>query len=31
VRIWVYAKLERWHYLSLLKAKDTMDFERPGD
>src|SRR6202046_793727 len=25
VPIWVYAKLERWHHLSLLKAKDTMD------
>ena len=23
--IWIYAKLERWHHLSLLKAKDTMD------
>jgi hypothetical chaperone protein len=22
---WVYAKLERWHYLSFLKAKDTMN------
>jgi hypothetical chaperone protein len=22
---WVYAKLERWHYLSFLKAKDVMD------
>jgi hypothetical chaperone protein len=25
VPIWIYAKLERWHHLSLLKAKDTMD------
>jgi hypothetical chaperone protein len=25
VPIWVYAKLERWHHLSLLKAKDVMD------
>jgi hypothetical chaperone protein len=25
VPIWVYAKLERWHHLSLLKTKDTMD------
>ncbi len=25
---WVYAKLERWHHLSLLKAKDTMDLLR---
>ncbi len=25
VPMWVYAKLERWHHLSLLKAKDTMD------
>jgi hypothetical chaperone protein len=25
VPVWVYAKLERWHHLSLLKAKDTMD------
>ena len=25
VPIWVYAKLEHWHHLSLLKAKDTMD------
>ncbi len=25
VPIWVYAKLERWHHLSLLKAKDDMD------
>jgi hypothetical chaperone protein len=22
---WVYAKLERWHHLSLLRTKDTMD------
>ncbi len=22
---WVYAKLERWHYLSLLKARETMN------
>ena len=22
---WVYAKLERWHHLSLLRAKDVMD------
>jgi hypothetical chaperone protein len=22
---WVYAKLERWHHLSFLKAKDTMN------
>lgn len=22
---WVYRKLERWHYLSLLRAKDTLD------
>jgi hypothetical chaperone protein len=25
VPIWIYAKLERWHHLSLLKAKDVMD------
>jgi hypothetical chaperone protein len=25
VPIWVYVKLERWHHLSLLKAKDVMD------
>ncbi len=25
VPMWVYAKLERWHHLSLLKAKDVMD------
>jgi len=25
VPIWVYAKLERWHHLSLLKTRDTMD------
>jgi hypothetical chaperone protein len=25
VPTWVYAKLERWHYLSFLKAKDTMN------
>jgi hypothetical chaperone protein len=25
VPLWVYAKLERWHHLSLLKAKDVMD------
>ena len=25
VPIWVYAKLERWHHLSFLKAKDTMN------
>ena len=28
VPIWVYAKLERWHHLSFLKAKDTMDMLR---
>ena len=22
---WIYAKLERWHHLSFLKSKDTMD------
>jgi len=25
VPTWVYAKLERWHHLSFLKAKDTMN------
>jgi hypothetical chaperone protein len=25
---WVYSKLERWHYLSLLKARDTMEMLR---
>jgi hypothetical chaperone protein len=25
---WVYAKLERWHYLSFLKARDTMEMLR---
>lgn len=25
VPVWVYAKLERWHHLSLLKANDVMD------
>ena len=25
VPMWVYAKLERWHHLSLLKAKEVMD------
>ncbi len=25
VPAWVYAKLERWHHLSFLKAKDTMN------
>jgi hypothetical chaperone protein len=25
---WVYAKLERWHHLSLLKARDTMNLLR---
>ena len=25
VPTWVYAKLERWHHLSLLKARDTMN------
>lgn len=25
VPTWVYRKLERWHYLSLLRAKDTLD------
>lgn len=25
VPAWVYSKLERWHHLSFLKAKDTMD------
>ncbi len=25
VPTWVYAKLERWHYLSFLKAKDVMN------
>jgi hypothetical chaperone protein len=28
VPTWVYAKLERWHHLSLLKTRDTMDM--PG-
>ena len=25
---WVYSKLERWHYLSFLKARDTMEMLR---
>ena len=25
---WVYSKLERWHYLSLLKARDTIEMLR---
>ncbi|HEY7099603.1 MAG TPA: Hsp70 family protein [Terriglobales bacterium] len=25
VPAWIYMKLERWHHLSLLKSKDTMD------
>jgi hypothetical chaperone protein len=25
---WVYTKLERWHYLSFLKARDTMEMLR---
>jgi hypothetical chaperone protein len=25
---WVYSKLERWHYLSLLKGRDTMEMLR---
>ncbi|MGA8272572.1 MAG: Hsp70 family protein, partial [Candidatus Sulfotelmatobacter sp.] len=25
---WVFSKLERWHYLSLLKARDTMEMLR---
>jgi hypothetical chaperone protein len=28
VPAWVYAKLERWHHLSLLKARDTMNLLR---
>jgi hypothetical chaperone protein len=28
VPVWVYAKLERWHHLSLLKAKDLMEMLR---
>ena len=28
VPVWVYAKLERWHHLSLLKAKDVMEMLR---
>src|SRR5580658_2384357 len=30
VPIWVYARLERWHQLSLLKSKDVMDMLRSG-
>jgi hypothetical chaperone protein len=28
VPIWVYIKLERWHHLSLLRAKDVLDMLR---
>ena len=28
VPAWVYVKLERWHYLSFLKTKETMDMLR---
>ncbi len=28
VPVWVYAKLERWHYLSLLRAKDVLEMLR---
>ncbi len=28
VPVWVYAKLERWHHLSLLKTKEVMDMLR---
>ncbi len=28
VPVWVYSKLERWHYLSFLKARDTMEMLR---
>jgi hypothetical chaperone protein len=28
VPIWVYAKVERWHHLSLLKTKEVMDMLR---
>ena len=28
VPVWIYAKLERWHHLSLLKSKDTIEMIR---
>lgn len=28
VPVWIYAKLERWHHLSFLKSKDTMELLR---
>jgi len=28
VPVWIYAKLERWHHLSFLKSKDTLEMIR---